>query len=342
MNVKINFAEVLSKAWRIVWKFKVLWIFGILAGCSTGNGGRFNSNYSGGGSGSGNGSGSSGTDQFSQFFDNLDKMRPEQAVQNFLGQYGAIIAIVIVLLCVIWVIFYFLGVMGRTGLIKGASQADAGAESLSFDVLWAESTPYFWRMFGLNMLVGLPFFILIVILLAGLGFGGYSAFKSGLPTGGMSVMLIGLMGTFFAAMCAISILSIVVSMIVEQAQNAIVLDDLGVLEGFSRGWAVLKSAVVTIVLMAIILGIIGWVISLLIALPILVIAVPTVIGVVATDGNNYILPLLIAGGCFVIYLPFLLVFSGVFQAYNQSVWTLVYRRLTAPPAPEVLTVSPAE
>ena len=41
----MDFSEVLTKAWRIVWKHKILWIFGILAGCGTGGGG------GGGGSG---------------------------------------------------------------------------------------------------------------------------------------------------------------------------------------------------------------------------------------------------------------------------------------------------
>ena len=44
----MDYGEVLSKAWKIVWKFKILWIFGILASC-TGNAG------SGVGSGGNNG-----------------------------------------------------------------------------------------------------------------------------------------------------------------------------------------------------------------------------------------------------------------------------------------------
>ena len=36
----MNYGEVLTRAWKIVWKFKVLWIFGILASCGTGSNGR--------------------------------------------------------------------------------------------------------------------------------------------------------------------------------------------------------------------------------------------------------------------------------------------------------------
>ena len=35
----MDIGEVLSRAWQIIWKHKVLWIFGILAGCASGGGG---------------------------------------------------------------------------------------------------------------------------------------------------------------------------------------------------------------------------------------------------------------------------------------------------------------
>jgi hypothetical protein len=30
----MDYGEVLTRAWQIIWKHKVLWIFGIFAGCS--------------------------------------------------------------------------------------------------------------------------------------------------------------------------------------------------------------------------------------------------------------------------------------------------------------------
>ena len=50
----MNLGEVLSKAWKIIWKNKVLWIFGILSSCgrgSGGGGGGGNSNFNSNGSG---------------------------------------------------------------------------------------------------------------------------------------------------------------------------------------------------------------------------------------------------------------------------------------------------
>jgi len=43
----MDFGEILSKAWKTIWKHKILWLFGLLAGCSAAS--------SGGGGGGGGG-----------------------------------------------------------------------------------------------------------------------------------------------------------------------------------------------------------------------------------------------------------------------------------------------
>ena len=35
----MDFGEVLTKTWKIIWKYKILWLFGIFASCSGGGGG---------------------------------------------------------------------------------------------------------------------------------------------------------------------------------------------------------------------------------------------------------------------------------------------------------------
>ena len=332
MSNKVSIGEVLSKAWRIIWKFKVLWIFGILAGCAGGNGSRFNFNGNSFGNNTNNG-------QLPQFMRPFANTRPDLLIQQILSGYAGFIALGIVLLCVLWFVFFFLGVMGKTALIKGASKADLGVEKMSFGELWTESTPYFWRMFGLKLLVGLPFFLLFVILLVGLGFAGYASFTNGAQGGGLAAIIFGLVGIFIGVTCFIAILSIIVGMVVEQAQNAIVLEDLGIIQGLVRGWNVFKSAVLTIILMVIIMSVFGWIIGLILALPFIAIAIPAAIGMAgafAAKARGLIALLVLAGCCLIAYLPVLLVLSGILQAYTQTVWTLVYRRLTSQPAPAVV------
>ena len=49
----------------------------------------------------------------------------------------------------------FFGSIGRIGLVRGTQQAEQGAVRLSFGELFSGSLPYFWRVFGLNLLVGI-------------------------------------------------------------------------------------------------------------------------------------------------------------------------------------------
>lgn len=322
--MKVDIGEVLSKAWKIIWKFKVLWIFGILAGCSAANGNRFNYNF--------NNRTFNNSNQLPDFFQRFNGLRPERIMEQIWGHYSGVIIGVFSLLCCLWLIFYILGVIGRVGLIKGAGMADGGAERLSFGELWTGSLPYFWRMFGLNLLIGVPFAIIFILVVGGVLAAGFWTYTNNPQGGGAVAAIIGLIGLFFGLVCIISILGMIIGMIVEQAQNAIVLENLGVFAGLSRGWKVFKSAFLTILVMAIILGVLGWLAGLLFAIPAFVIAAPVAASLIAGAERARTLMFLIAGGCFVLYLPVLLVLNGILISYTQSVWTLVYRRLTIVPA----------
>jgi len=334
MNINIDLGEVLTKAWKITWKFKVLWIFGILAGCGAGNRGNFNSNF-------GNGGGSGGNGNIPEPFRQFENMQPEEAIRSFISQYLVIIVVVILLLCALSFLMYFLGIMGKTGLIKGASKADAGAETLTFGELWTESLPYFWRMFGLSLLIGLPFFIIAMLLVVVLLISVFGFTANGASTGGALATLLAAVGIFVPAMCCLSIASMIVGMIVEQAQNAIILEDKGVLESLSRGWDVFKRNFLTVILIAIILAVIGAIVGFIVAIPLLLALAPALGSIFLAGSNTAFIPLAIAGICVLVYLPVLLIAGGIQQSYIQSAWTLTYLRLTAatpetPAAPPVV------
>src|SRR5215216_2346272 len=152
--MNFNFGEVLSRAWQIIWKHKILWIFGILAGCGQG-GSRFNSGSNGGG-----GNGGAGPT-------NLPPQL-EQIFENIARNATTFIVIAVAIICILWILTIFLSTIGRIGLIRGTWQVEGGTENLVFGQLFSESTPYFWRVFGLSLVVGLPFLILFGGLAAAL------------------------------------------------------------------------------------------------------------------------------------------------------------------------------
>jgi hypothetical protein len=313
--MNFNFGEVLSRAWQIIWKHKVLWIFGILASCSQGGRGFNSGSNGGGGNGGGNGT------------YNL----PPQ-LEQFLTWVSAhavsFVVIAITLACILSIITIFLGAIGKIGLIRGASQAEGGAEHLIFGQLFSASTPYFWRVFGLSLLAGLPFLLLIGGLVAALLVFGISMSQ------GSRVSTFGFLGVlpiFFACLCLLIPVAIVINMIVRQSERAIVLENLPVLPSLSRGWDIFRSHLGEIILMAIILGVIGGVASFIIAIPVFIVVVPAVIAFAAGNAQNWT-PMIVAGSLLCLYIPVSLLLNGIVISYTESAWTLTFMRLTGKPS----------
>ena len=309
--MNFNFGEVLTRAWQIVWRHKILWIFGILAGCGRGNF-RFNSS-SGGGSEGGFG-----------------QLPPE--VMRFLQFIQENLTIFIVAGCIIlllmWALMIFLGTIGRIGLIRGTLRAEAGAETLIFGQLFSESTPYFWRMFGLSLIVAIPVLIVLAVLVAGLV--AFAASASGGSDPG-TIGLLGMIPLMIGCFCLLVPVLWVVGMIVRQAENAIVLEDMRVLPSLSRGWDVFRANLGPVILMSIILVVIAGVIGFVLAIPLFIIVFPSIIAFAVGEGQNWT-PLVLMGVGLCIYLPILLVLNGIMTAYIESAWTLTYMRLTAQPS----------
>ncbi len=293
-----NLGEVLTRAWQIIWKYKILWVFGIFAGFARSGGG---------GGGGGNSGYRYGADD--NPFPNYRFERGFEQFGHFLQENWWVILAVVVLILILSILFYALGMMGRIGLILGVNKAENGAEKMTFAELWSESMPYFWRFFWLNFLVGLAFAIVILPLVF---FGVFTA--------GIGFICI------LPLLCVLIPVSWVVAVILEQAQPAIVLENLGMWEGFKRGWEIVKSNVVPFILLALIIGIGGAIVALIFAMPVILAVVPIILG--ADSLGRSFTPVYIALACCALYLPVLIFLNGVLTSYIQSVWALTYLRLS--------------
>jgi hypothetical protein len=304
--MNFNFGEVLTRAWQITWKYKVLWIFGILAGCTNGGAG-------GGGGGNSGVSFPTGPSspnippELQRFVSQMEKF--VEWVSNNLWIF-IVIGLVVLLLVVISI---FLGTIGRIGLIKGSYQAEMGAETLAIGELFSTSMPYFWRVFGLSFLIGLAFFIVIlpIVLL-------------GIFTAGVGFLCL------LPLICLFIPIGFAVGAIVEQANRGIVLEDLSMFDGLRRGWEITKANVGPLIVMALILFGITFVLGIMIALPIFIIFFPTVFAFAMGEGRSFT-PLYLALVCICLYAPVSWVLNGVLTTYTQSAWTLTYMRLTQKP-----------
>lgn len=315
-----NFGEVLARAWQIVWKRRALWIFGMLASCSRGG---TNVSWSLNGS-SGSGGFNGGTSNLPPQVDQLLQFMVQNAV--------SIVAISIVIVCIIWIVVLCLGTIGRIGLIRGTWQSESGEEA-AFGQLFSESLPYFWRVFGLSILVGLPFLFVIGGLVAGmlaLVFGAALSQGNNASVFGFLAFLPFLL----LCICVLIPIGFVVNLIVRQAERVIVLENEGVLPGLSRGWEIFRRNLGPLLLMEIILAVIGFAVGFMVAIPLIIVLVPATFAFMAgnliANGPNWN-AMAFALACTCLLAPVMWLVSGILAAYTESAWTLTYLRITRPP-----------
>ncbi|MCZ7552398.1 MAG: hypothetical protein B6D39_11455 [Anaerolineae bacterium UTCFX2] len=302
----MDYAEVLSRSWKITWKHKALWIFGILSGCTGSSGG--------GGGGSSKNTGDA----------NFQQILPESWQRAFdsvpAEAWTAIIIAAICLVLILVVIGIFLSTIGTIGLIHGAALADRDLEArLPFGTLFRGSLPYFWRVFLLHLLIG----ILVFIVFAA---GVVVAILGTVVTLGIGLICL------LPLICLLIPLAIVVNVIINQATIAIVTEDLGIFAGLQRGWEVVRDnpGPIAVVWLVLDLGV-RFIGGLILSLPLLFALAPLFIALLSGTKQALGTGAIVSGVLVVCYLPFLVILSGVLVSYVQSGWTLTFRRLTEPP-----------
>jgi hypothetical protein len=291
----MDYGNLLSRAWQLTWKHKVLWIFGILAGIG-GGGANFNFGFGGPSGRTPAGTGS--------------PLPPD--IQNQLSRPETL-AIILAAGCVIFVIgivLLILGIIGRGGLIGGIKLA-ADNNSVTFREAWSVGTHYFWRMLGISLVLVVPAIVIAVVF------------------GGVAILTLGIaLICLLPLLCLIIPALILLGIIAHFAQFAVVLEDLGVLDSYRRGWAILKSNLGNIIVVGIIVIIIEVIVSLVLVLPMLVIVVPTAIAFLLGGNQPNFAALAVGGVALVCYLPIAIVLGGILHTWSTAVWTLLYRQVT--------------
>ena len=319
----MNYSEVFSKAWKIVWKFKALWIFGILSSCARASSG-------GGGSSSGGSGGSSNLINSGGVMASPDVILPRQVYQWYLqfqnawdmepwGVFLLVMAVFFVVLALV-VVSLFLGVLGRVGVARGAWLADAGEENLNFSRIFNESKPYFWRVF--------LFFLLLFA--ASIAIGGLVA----IPLLLVVVFTLGL-GLLFLIPLFI-VVAFAIKILIEQTIVAIVAEDLGVFAAIERAWKLLVEKPWPQIVVGLATSIGEIAVMFVLVIPIFLVLIPFLISIFFQTDAAVGIGAIISGAGFLLYLPIMILVSGIMYAYIGSVWALTFRRLTATPTAVVM------
>lgn len=290
----MDIGEVLSKAWKIIWRHKVLWIFGIFAGCGSA------------GTGSGNAGASYQTDVPIQidFFENIDP-----AIGALLIGLGALLLLILIGLVI------FLGTIGQVALINGTQKNYKDTVRLTFGELFRNSTPYFWRVFGLKLLV----FVLTIVAIIGLVLIGV--------VGSVVTLGLGLL-CLIPFLCLLGPIIWALGIYIQQAILAIVIENVGIMDGLRRGWDVFRDNLGQMLALGIILFVINLLVGIVMAIPFFAVVAPFIAADLGGTLESLRTGLIVTGVALICYIPVFMVIFGVLRSYTEASWTLNYLRLT--------------
>lgn len=309
----MDFGQILKKAWQIIWKHKILWLFGFFASCGSAmnRGGGSNANATMGSQAPS----SNGAQNFFPFlnppmrhsFENFS--RTIETVEPWVWIMIALAGIVVAIL--LSVLFLFLGTLGTTGVIKGTALADEGGpdgKPLSFGRIFTAIKPYFWKVLLLNLGLRIVGFVVVLILI--------------LP------IILFTIFTCFLGLFLLIPLGWFIELMINFTTIAIIEEDLDIFKAISRAWDVITRNLGYVAVMFLILGIGQFILGLIIGLPLILVPIPLLINLLATGFRMVSVGLIISILLFIVVLPIVVFLGGVLKAYVLASWTLTYRYLT--------------
>lgn len=305
----MDFGKVLGRAWKITWRWKILWILGFLAALGQGNGGG----------------------QYNYTFDESDFERfgyqfGDSAEQIFALLSGVILGLICLFL-IIGIALWVVSVIARGGLIAGVQQVEEEGAT-SFGKAWSVGVRKFWTLFGLAVLAALPMIVLVIIgvilLILGIfvGVGLMDVSEAGGITAIIMVAVI--CGGFLC--CGLFIFIIVLEQIRIFGERAAILEDLGWIDAFKRGWEVLKDnlgATIILWLIFFAIGIVIFGISFVVAIGL---AAPLLGLFALTEPGWWLIGPLCVGG--VIGTIIFALIRSIVLTFTSASWTLAYREMT--------------
>jgi hypothetical protein len=334
----MDHVRVLKQAWRLLWRNRALWVFGIVLALTTaswetslwrGNNGNRSNN---------------------QPPSNWQLPPNWPSVPN-IGEVltpqvrDALIAVGIGLACVVVVLMVVAAVaryVSETALIRMVNQNEDTGEPLTvrqgFRLGWSRTA---WRLWLIDLLIDLPavFVALLLLLVAAAPLLLWTT-KS--TTAGV-IGTVAAIGLCFLVILVIIVAAVALYLIKLFARRVCALEGLGVIASVRRGYAMLRRNLKDVGLMWLITaGVnIGWpiaivpVVILLIAVGVLLgggllLAVRGLAGLALSETAAWIVASVPAVVLFILVLAVPLTFlGGLKETYLSSTWTLTYRELRA-------------
>jgi len=288
----MNYGNLFSKAWDLIWEHKFLILLGVLVALG-----------SAGGSGAGQG-GASGVDGGQVFngpvFDfNFQQPFQDVAVPFYALAGGLIVAgMIMVIGLALWVV----STVSRGGLIYGADTVAGGGES-TFSASFRAGWDQIWRLIGIGLVPAIPAVLLGVVGLFSLGLYRRVEVISGRAVPEALPTMAGFLPNI-ALVCVLLLVFLLLTLLRSFANRACMLENQGVVASYRRGFEVLSSHLGPAIVLFILQVLLSLGIGVVLLLP----------------------GILIALCCFL--WPILLLVQGTFAAFYSTLWTLAWNQWT--------------
>ena len=327
----MNHINILKRALNITINYRALWLFGMLLALTTGSGS--------GNGGSGNGS-SPNTDP------NFDWQNPFREFPQLSSELanmwiGIAIGVAIVILAAI-LIGSIARYVSETALIRMVDEHENNGEQLTirqgFRLGWSRTA---WKMFLMDLLVGVSFVAVFLLLLAIAALPLLVWLMENTPLQVIGTIISA--GSILLLVFAAIIAALAVTLIITFARRACALENLGVRDSLRRGYEMVRQRLGDMVMMGVMMFGIGllW----------FIVTIPIIIAAIVVSALIAGLPALLAGsvaGFFTqgttpwivaaivgvpifllaVIIPAMLI-GGWQKVFSSSAWTLTYREALA-------------
>lgn len=308
----MDYGEIITKAWTITWNNKFLWVLGFLAALT---------------------SVGSNSNSFQSSFNESDFVNNPQLA----AQMGIMFMALMCVISIIGIILWLLSVAARGGLIDGVNRIDDG-EQVTLGEAFSAGTSAIWRLLGVYLLAYLPMIIagIMIAILTFMAVGSAIAMDTlAQNPEQFGEAIAGSMGLLVLCMCvlicALIPVGIVLSFIAEFAARATVIQKMRITESLSQGWNIFKTNLGSILLLALLMFVIGVMVSFalgIVMLPLSLVIFAPMFASLFRDGTMGGMNIAWTVGGSLCLGIFGAALMSVVQTWSSAVWTLAYKEFT--------------
>ncbi|MBW6468480.1 MAG: hypothetical protein K0B85_04895 [Coriobacteriia bacterium] len=294
---------VLKRAWKVTWRYRILWLFGLFAGGA------------GGGGGGGGGGGSSWTPSpDSEWL----PTREIERVGWWLQDNIALIVAVVAFFAVLGLGMFILSIAAKGGLVFLVNEAEEERPVRGMDG-WAAGFRAWFKVFGIGFVLFVPYMVLMLAVLVATLAPIIRPFISGGQPG--LEAFVGMCGGLALGGLVLLLLGILIGVLDTLAVRYAVLDGRGVFSSIGAAWTDVRTRFKDVFVMWLLMIAVGLAFGVVIGVAAAIFGFGIVAAILAEE-------FVVAGVVGFALFIFLLLPTAIYGAFTSAVWTVFFRRLT--------------